>query len=128
MWFRHRDRLMQSFGVRGRRPLAWWAYEAKDLRWPGHDREQSTLYEAGVLAEAERVELETFWRQEFARASAPDFVHCAGQGKFLHGAAARRAHFKWADIPKGLIGTWREERRRSAHTIRELQLEADRNV
>jgi hypothetical protein len=57
LWFRHRDQMMEQHGSRGRRPVAWWRYEACELRWPGYDRERSTLYEAGLLGEAERAEL-----------------------------------------------------------------------
>src|SRR5262245_66538923 len=53
VWFRHRARLMENHGSRGRRPAAWWHYESGELRWPGRDRERSTLYAAGMLAEAE---------------------------------------------------------------------------
>jgi len=123
-WFRHRDRLMEQHGSRGRRPVAWWRYEAGELRYPGYDRERSTLYAAGALAEAERAELLAYWRAQFDRASAPGFVHCEGPGKLLHGAAARREHFRWADIPRALVEAWSAERRRSARRIRELQTAA----
>jgi hypothetical protein len=109
VWLRHRGRLMEQFGSHGRRPMAWWRYEAGDLRYPGHDREQSTLYEAGLLAEAERAELLVHWREEFDRAHGPHFFHCAGPGRILHGAAARRQHFKWADIPRALVAAWHAE-------------------
>src|SRR5262245_12974140 len=98
LWFRHRERLMELLGSHGRRPMAWWRYEAGELRYPGYDRERSTLYEAGLLAEAERAELLAHWREEFDRAYDRDFFCCKGPRKFLHGAAARREHFKWADI------------------------------
>jgi hypothetical protein len=106
VWFRHRARLMENHGSRGRRPAAWWRYEAGDLRYPGYDLERSTLYEANVLAEAERAELLRYWREQFDRASAPGFFHCEGPGRFLHGAAARRAHCRWADIPPALVEAW----------------------
>jgi hypothetical protein len=121
LWFRHRDRLMQWFGSRGRRPMAWWRYEAGDLRYPGYDREQSTLWEAGLLAEAERTELLAFWREEFDRACAPGFSECKSQGSVLYGTTARRSRWRWADIPRSLLLAWLAERRRSARTIRELQ-------
>ena len=55
-WARNRDRLLAGYR-HGRRPMAWWQFEAGDLRYPGYDREQSTLYRAGLLGEEERAEL-----------------------------------------------------------------------
>jgi hypothetical protein len=113
VWFRHRARLLRLFGSRGRRPLAWWVFEAT-IDHPGYARERSTLYEANMLAEAERAELLKYWREQFDRAHGPDFFACMGPGQILEGAAARRAHFEWADIPPALVEAW----------IRELQVEA----
>jgi hypothetical protein len=108
-WSQHRVRLLELFGSRGRRPLAWWAFEAPIER-PGYDRERSTLYEAGLLGEAERAELEAHWREQFDRAHGSGFFVCMGPGRFLHGEAARCAHFEWADIPHVLVETWSAER------------------
>src|SRR5262245_53776349 len=47
-WLQYRDEVMPLSG-RGRRPLAWWCYEAGELRYPGRDRERSTLYENNML-------------------------------------------------------------------------------
>jgi hypothetical protein len=110
LWFRHREQMMEQFGSRGRRPQAWWRYEAGELRWPGRDRERSTLYEAGLLGEEERAELLAYWREQFDRAHDPGFFHCGGPGQFLEGEAARRAHFAWADIPPALVEAWSAER------------------
>jgi hypothetical protein len=53
-WFRHLDQLMQWLAKDGRRPQAWWTYECPEgLRYPGYDRERSTLYQSGVLGEEE---------------------------------------------------------------------------
>jgi hypothetical protein len=63
-WFRHRGRLMQLFAQGGKRPVAWWQYEAPgELYYPGPDYERSTLYEWGLLAETERDELVVCWRR-----------------------------------------------------------------
>jgi len=90
--------------------MAWWEFEAGDLRYPGYDRERSFLFERGLFADAERAELVPHWREEFDRAHSPGFFHCAGPGKFLDGDAARRAHFAWADIPSSLVDAWTAER------------------
>jgi hypothetical protein len=108
-WLQHRARLLELFGNHGRRPLAWWAFEAP-IEHPGPDRERSVLYGAGLLAEAERVELLRYWREQFERAHDPGFFHCGGPGKILEGEAARRAHFEWADIPPALVAAWGAER------------------
>jgi hypothetical protein len=110
-WFRHRDWLLEQHRNPGRRPVAWWAFEAGELRYPGRDRERSTLYEAGLLAEGEREELLRYWREQFDRARDPGFFHCSGPGRILHGAAACREHYRWADIPSALVEEWSAEHR-----------------
>jgi hypothetical protein len=110
-WLRNREWLMATLAQHGRRPLAWWRYDAGDLRYPGYDRERSTLYEAGMLAEDERAELVAHWREEFDRAHRPDFFCCEGPGRFFHGEPARRAHYRWADIPSELVEEWSAEPR-----------------
>jgi hypothetical protein len=111
LWFRHREQLMEWFGGRGRRPLAWWRYEAPDLglEFPGMALERSTLWSAGVLTASERTELEAEWRRQFDRAQVPDFSHCKGPGEFLRGAPARAALYAWADIPPALVEAWSAE-------------------
>jgi hypothetical protein len=64
-WFKHRDRLIGTLpSTPGRRPMAFWQYDAPDLglRWPGYEHEQEALYEAGLLQGAEREALEAEWR------------------------------------------------------------------
>ena len=122
-WTQHRDRVMAVWGKHGKRPWAWWRYELGRAH-PG-DREASTLYEMGVLAPEERAELERWWRGQFERAQAPDFWLCLGPGRFLEGAPARRAHYKWADVPRELLKEWTRERRRRSRTIRELETAAE---
>jgi hypothetical protein len=79
-WFQHRARLLERHGAHGRRPMAWWAFEAP-IEHPGRDRERSTLYQAGLLAEAERAELLRYWREQFDRAHDPNFFCCMGPGQ-----------------------------------------------
>jgi hypothetical protein len=117
VWLCCRDRLLAMFGQHGRRPMAWWRYEAP-FAYPGYEREQSALYGAGLLSEAENAELLAFWRRQFERAQQPNFSYCLGPMKWLEGAAARRAQYAWADIPHLLIRKWTAERRRQAQTIR----------
>jgi hypothetical protein len=57
-WAQYRGEVMRLWGSHGRRPMAWWEFDAGDLQYPGYDREKSYLYEAGVLSEAERAEVE----------------------------------------------------------------------
>ena len=119
-WIRDRDRLSALFAAPGKRPMAWWQYEAP-IPWPGIERQASTLYEAGLLGDEERAELERDWRQEYDDAQDPEFWICLGPGERLEGAAARRAHYRWADIPRSLVKRWTAERKRQARTIRQLQ-------
>jgi hypothetical protein len=99
-WATHRSQLLAHYPS-GRRPWAFRALDHPKLPWRGFDRERSGLWRAGdVLTEAERVELETWWRQEFARAMA------------LPDDEARRKHLAWADVPHELRRQWSRERRR----------------
>ena len=115
LWTRHSPRLMDLFAMRGRRPVAWWKFDAP-IPYPGDEFERSALYEAGLLSPEEREQLVAEWREEFDRAQAPGFGFCAGlrpDGKgalWLTGQAARRAHHAWADIPTSLVEQWRTER------------------
>ena len=108
-WQSNRDRLMQRYACGGRHPLAWWRFEAGELRYPGHDRERSTLYAAGLLTADARRELLAWWRQEFETAQQDGFTFCQGPGLFLRGIEARRAHFAWADVPAELVEQWSAE-------------------
>src|SRR5262249_45594695 len=104
-WAQGRAVVMRLWGSHGRRPLGWWEFEAGDLEHPGYFRERSVLWRAGVLSEAERIELEHQWKAEFAAARGMD-------------ARARREHFEHHDVPDELIREWtaarRRRRRRSA--------------
>ena len=47
----------------GRRPRAWWAFDRPPgLEFVNYDRQQSTLFDAGLLAEDERAALIKHWR------------------------------------------------------------------
>jgi hypothetical protein len=109
-WRRNREVVMRLYACDGRRPQAWWAFEA-DEDYPGHDSERAWLYEHGCLGEDEKRELVRYWRQEFENAFDPDFFIAIRPDKFLNGASARREHFKWADIPKSLVDKWTAERK-----------------
>jgi hypothetical protein len=99
-WAENRDQVMQLWAKNGRRPQSWWVFDAPalGLAWPGYERQQSYLFEAGALSETERGELLAFWRKEFARpfSSVPE----------------RRSRHRWADIPQSLLKEWRSQRRR----------------
>jgi hypothetical protein len=118
-WARSRDRLLM--GCCGRRPAAWWQYEAGDLRYPGFNREKSVLYMARRLSEPEVAELETRWRAEFERAWSAGFLYCDGAGPVFTGPVARKKHFRWADIPPALVKQWTAQRRRRNRTVRRLE-------
>src|SRR5262249_28644407 len=110
-WEKHRDEVMRLWGSHGRRPMAWWEFDAGDLKHPGYSRERSTLWRAGVLTEAEKAELERDWRREFETAQTPDFTMNTGC-EILTGDRARTAHYRWADVPHELVKRWEKAERR----------------
>ena len=119
-WARNRDRLLAAYR-HDRRPMAWWRFEAP-FPFPGYEREQSTLFDAGLLDEEEAAALVREWRREFERAWEPHFFHCSGPGRFFSSALGRRKHYRWADVPLPLALRWTRERRRK----RQIQEEAVR--
>lgn len=110
-WERHKARIMASYAKGGRRPQAWWVYDAPEGLEFDYDTERSTLFEAGLLEVEEAAVLIAFWREQFDRCHAPDFTYCGGPGQFLKGREATRAHLAWADVPASLVKKWSAERR-----------------
>jgi hypothetical protein len=110
-WVANRDQVMADHGQIGRRPLAWWQFEAGDLKYPGYDLERSVLYEASLLGESECAELEAEWREQFLKAHQPGFWLHTGK-QILNGTKARRAHYQWADIAPSFLLKLMAERRR----------------
>ena len=117
-WIRNRDRLLAGYR-NGRRPAAWWTLESP-IPFPGYERQQSVLYEAGLLTEPERAALVDWWREQFERGWGPHFFFCDGPGRFFEGAVGRRKHYDWADIPHELVREWTAQRRRRGRTIGKL--------
>jgi hypothetical protein len=118
-WLKHRDRVMAAHAKWGRRPMAWWEFEAPFPR--PSDRERSALFEAGLLGVEEREQLVAWWRRQFERAYEPLFFHCDGPGRVFSGAVGRQKHYGWADIPRSLLRQWSAEHRRRGKTIRKLE-------
>jgi hypothetical protein len=109
-WEESRDYMLRVFGRPGRRPMAWWEFDAS-VAYPGYDHERSTLWRMGVLDTEEKAALEDDWKQEFARAYAPGFSIARPFGEEpIAGAAARRMYFAHCDIPAELIQVWTGER------------------
>jgi hypothetical protein len=101
-WFEHRDRLLQLFANDGRRPQAWWKYEAP-FKYPGFNRERSALWEANLLSAAEARAQEQRWREEFDCSLEPGFVF---QG--LTGWDGHVAFLVYHDVPPDLAERWAE--------------------
>jgi hypothetical protein len=125
-WFAHRDVLLRHCRW-GKRPAGWWDYECPIRRPRDHDYEEAALFEAGLLTESEVAELMACWREAFERAQEPRFMYCTGFTKpgdttatWLEGEPAKKAHLKWAGVPRALIRKWTAERRRRGKTIRQL--------
>jgi hypothetical protein len=109
-WEESRTYLLATFGRPGRRPMAWWEFDAS-AAYPGYDRERSTLWRMDVLDAEEKAVLEREWRDEFARAYAPGFSIARPFGEEpIAGAAARKMYFAHCDIPIELIQAWTGER------------------
>jgi hypothetical protein len=86
--------------------------------------ETAALWEAGLLDEKEVAEAEASWREHFKRAHEPSFQYCIGHAKpgdtfatWIKGAEARRAHYRWAGIPKALIRKWTKNARSDGVTV-----------
>jgi hypothetical protein len=117
-WAQHRDRLLAGYR-HGRRPMAWWTLESP-VAFPGYEHQQATLFEANLLEPEERAELERWWHEQFERAQAVDFWFTVRPGVILTGEPARKAHYRWADIPASLRKEWTAQRKRRGRTIDRL--------
>ena len=101
-WIRGRDVVMRLWGSGGRRPQAWWCFEAPGLglTWPDYDAEPAYLFERNVLEKTECEQLLAGWRRDFEDAC------------LLEDAVARRKHLDWAGVPHSLRQRWQAARRR----------------
>jgi hypothetical protein len=100
LWFENRDRLMGYWGNNGRRPQAWWRFEAP-FKYPGFNRERSALWEANLLGTSEARTLEERWRSAFEESLSSGFTF---QG--LSGWDAHIAFLVFNDIPSDLAELW----------------------
>jgi hypothetical protein len=108
-WERGRDELMARASP-GKRPQAWWQFDAGELRHPGSERERSCLWRAGRLSAAEKVELEQLWFAEWTRCSSPKFaISLPWPNEPISGEAARRRHLELHDVPTELSKIWESE-------------------
>jgi hypothetical protein len=114
VWMQHRDELIGQ--CTGTRPDAWWCYDAPIPYPKDRQYEEAALYEAGLLTADEVARLTMCWRIRFDDAQVPDFFYCTGGDGWLRGTEARKAHYSWAGIPRGLLKQWRAERRQSKRT------------
>jgi hypothetical protein len=121
VWQQHRDKFLAKQRP-GRRPDAWWDYEAPFRRPDEYEQEPARLYAAGLLDAEEKAELIADWRETFQSAQQPDFFICRGPDDFRHGAAARRAAYADAGIPRELVRQWTAAHQRRVKTIRKLQM------
>jgi hypothetical protein len=109
-WREHRARLWPLLCVNGRRPRAWWHWEAKLIC--DYDDETALLYDLGELSETEERHFVPIWRRAYDR--------IAG----LQGYTATRAGLDEAILPRNLLRQWNGERRRARRQIRQLQATA----
>jgi hypothetical protein len=103
----------------GRRLIEWWLYE-RQTQQPAH--RAAALYAMGELAGAELDAVMRDWRQHYEHALGCDnFSDNGGADGWLQGAAARRAYYGWAGIPRDVVRQWDAVRRRQAKVIRDLK-------
>jgi hypothetical protein len=122
-WDRERDQVMPHWVGKAIRPDGWWSYDAPGLgikRPRDPDQRTATLWRAGQLTETEVATVMQEWRKYFDKAQGDDFTYTLGPGEILEGDAARRAHYRWAGVPRELIHKWTAERKRAAKTIEAL--------
>ena len=120
-WLRHRETMM-VWAYPGHRPREWWAYE-KALPVPS--RESVWLFEHDELSETELTELMPHWREKFDQAQEVGFCYnTASTRGWLEGAAARRAHYVFWEIPFAIIRQFEAERRPSMKVIKKLKAAA----
>jgi hypothetical protein len=118
-WIRHREFLLCCVGNSGHRPVGFWRWEIGRLP-PALEVETSTLWAMGAFSDAEHSEILQRWRFEFDRSLDPHFFYCGGANMFLTGPRARKAHWRWADIPIPLLKTWLHSRKHQAAQIKQL--------
>jgi hypothetical protein len=114
-WQRHHETMMRN-QYPGSRPEEWWAYE-RQMAEPEH--QAAALYAMGELAGAELDQVMRDWRRHYEHARGSGFSYNTG-GRWLGGTTARRAHYRWAGIPRELVKQWDSERRRQAKVNRKL--------
>jgi hypothetical protein len=115
-WFRNRDKIMELWGRHGRRPVAWWFFEAAEKglppRHPGLTHEQSILFEfSDALGADERAELEQWWRKQFDKTWDAGFSFCR-EGRIFTGDVARELAWIAMDLPVVLHARFMAERQR----------------
>jgi hypothetical protein len=89
----------------------WWPYE-KQLTPPDEPGLERIAYEMGELAAAELAKFMPQWRERYEHAIEPDFSYRNGDG-WIEGAAAWRAEYRWARIPREVIKKWNAQRARA---------------
>src|SRR5262245_15410543 len=102
-WKQFGPEVMSEWGSNGRRPAAWYEFEAPPDLHDDYDRERSQLYDRGLLGIDEAARVEADWRAEFDRA----------QTRFRTDAERRR-FYREIDLPDSLRKQWEAERRRRA--------------
>jgi hypothetical protein len=120
LWESHQQEVMTRFSGPGRRPWAWWRFDAPE---PRNDEltESYQLANLDELTDAEIKILTPEWRRHFDRSFDPDFFYCRGPDDFLEGEEAREALYAWAGIPRAILDQWTTKRERQAKVIRKLQ-------
>jgi hypothetical protein len=121
-WERWRDYFLAPDRCRfGKRPQAWWDYDAPIAKPEDDAFEAATLHQAGLLGEDERAELEKYWRARFEQSFEPHFGVSLRPGEWLNGDDAKERHYRTYGILPELVRKWTAERRRREQQIADLQ-------
>jgi hypothetical protein len=110
-WAQWREHMLSTCRY-GKRPAAWWNYEAPFAPPADRHLKPAMLFASKLLPPREAKQLHDYWRARYEQAyeNGEGFVHCLGPDEWLHGDAARRAHFRMYGILPALVEQWEQER------------------
>ena len=110
-WEAGRAVVMRLWGSHGRRPMAWWEFDAGDLKHPGYDRERSTLWRPACSPNRSAPSSRPSGGGSSSTRTGP-ISSSAPAARFFMATPPVQAHLAWADVPIELAQRWAAARRR----------------